>query len=169
MRSESDSQLKLLLVEDDVSVLAALRMILKSDYEIHSASTINDGINLFKALQPALVLLDLRLPDGDGLNALREIRRIDATAPVIILTGYASMGSVEESLRLGASDFLHKPFKGFELKSRIDQLTGRNSSDPASTLQATEEKKKSTSLIWNSAQTLLQCFCMMPLARLQRL
>ncbi len=143
MRSEPTSQLKLLLVEDDASVLAALRMFLKSDYEIHSASTVSAGINLFKTLQPALVLLDLRLPDGDGLNALREIRLISATAPVIILTGYASMGSIEESLRLGASDFLHKPFKGFELKSRIDQLTGRNAPPPPpKTPEENEEQKK---------------------------
>ena len=114
---------KLLLVEDDASVQASLRLFLEPDYEVHSASTVRGGVDLFMRLNPSLVVLDLRLPDGDGLEALRRIRQVSPTAPVIVLTGYASMSSVEESLRLGASDFLHKPFNGFALKSRIDSLT----------------------------------------------
>lgn len=116
-------QKRLLLIEDDESVLDSLRMFLKADYEVHSASTVSAAVNLFKVLAPSLVILDLRLPDGDGLDVLRQIRCLDASAPVIILTGYASMQTVEESLRLGASDYLHKPFDGFALKSRVDQIT----------------------------------------------
>ena len=114
---------KVLLVEDDASVVASLRLFLKTDFEVHSASTVASGVNLFKSLQPDLVVLDLRLSDGEGLDVLRGIRRINRTAPVIVLTGYASMKTAEESLRLGASDYLHKPFDGYELKSRINQLT----------------------------------------------
>ena len=114
---------KLLLVEDDSSVVASLRITLGSDYEIHSAATVRLGVDLFKRVEPSLVLLDLRLADGDGLDVLRQIRLVSTTAPVIVLTGYATMQSVEESLRLGASDFLHKPFDGATLKSRIDRLT----------------------------------------------
>ena len=113
---------RLLLVEDDPSVQASLRMFLEPAYEVHSASTVAGGVDLFKRLKPSLVLLDLRLPDGNGLDALRQIRSESVSAPVIVLTGYASMNSVEESLRLGASDFLHKPFDGFALKARIDSL-----------------------------------------------
>jgi len=117
------SRRKVLLVEDDASVVASLRLFLKSDYEVHSASTVSSGVNLFKNLQPSLVVLDLRLADGDGLDVLREIRSINPVAPVIVLTGYASMKTAEESLRLGASDYLHKPFDGYKLKSRIIELT----------------------------------------------
>lgn len=120
---ERDSRRKVLLVEDDASVVASLRLFLKSEYEVHSASTISSGVNLFRSLQPALVVLDLRLADGDGLDVLREIRCINPEAPVIVLTGYASMKTAEESLRLGAADYLHKPFDGHKLKSRINQLT----------------------------------------------
>ncbi|MEI6351093.1 MAG: ATP-binding protein [Verrucomicrobiota bacterium] len=121
--TEDDAQRKVLLVEDDASVLASLRLVLKGDYEVHSASTIASGINLFISLQPSLVVLDLRLSDGDGMDVLRAIRRLNQRAPVIVLTGYASMKTAEESLRLGASDYLHKPFDGKELRSRIHQLT----------------------------------------------
>jgi len=121
--SEIGSRRKVLLVEDDASVVASLRLFLKSDYEVHSASTVREGVHLFESLQPSLVILDLRLADGDGLDVLREIRRVNPTAPVIVLTGYASMKTAEESLRLGASDYLHKPFDGYRLKSRINELT----------------------------------------------
>ena len=120
--TESGARRKVLLVDDDASVVASLRLFLKSDYEVHSASTVSSGVNLFKSLQPSLVVLDLRLADGDGLDVLRAIRRVDPNAPVIMLTGYASMRTIEESLRLGASDYLHKPFDGHKLKSRINQL-----------------------------------------------
>jgi len=120
---EGHSRRKVLLVEDDSSVVASLRLFLKSDYEVHSASTVSSGVHLFQSLQPALVVLDLRLADGDGLEVLRAIRSEDPTAPVIVLTGYASMKTAEEALRLGASDYLHKPFDGYALKSRIHQLT----------------------------------------------
>ena len=119
---EGDSRKKVLLVEDDASVVASLQLVLKADYEVHSACTISSGVNLFESLQPSLVVLDLRLADGDGLEVLRAIRRLDPVAPVIVLTGYASMKTAEESLRLGASDYLHKPFDGNRLKSRIAEL-----------------------------------------------
>jgi len=119
---ERGTRRKVLLVEDDASVVASLRLFLKSDYEVHSASTVSSGVDLFKTLQPSLVVLDLRLADGDGLDVLRGIRGVSAKAPVIVLTGYASMKTAEESLRLGASDYLHKPFDGYKLKSRIEEL-----------------------------------------------
>jgi signal transduction histidine kinase len=112
-----------LLVEDDASVVASLRLFLKSDYEVHSASTVRSGVDLFTSLRPSLVVLDLRLADGNGLDVLREIRGLNPIAPVIVLTGYASMKTAEESLRLGASDYLHKPFDGYKLISRINELT----------------------------------------------
>lgn len=122
MEPEKSIRRKLLVIEDDPSVLASLTLCLRAGYEIVSASTVRSGIRKFKKLRPSLVLLDLRLPDGDGLNALREIRRGGSATPVIILTGYASMGSVEEALRLGASDYLHKPFSVSTLRQRVAEL-----------------------------------------------
>ena len=122
MEPEKSIRKKLLVIEDDPSVLASLTLCLQASYDIVSASTVRSGIKTFKKARPSLVLLDLRLPDGDGLNALREIRRNGAATPVVILTGYASMGSVEEALRLGASDYLHKPFSVSTLRQRVAEL-----------------------------------------------
>jgi signal transduction histidine kinase len=113
---------KLLLVDDDPSVVASLRLVFKPDYEIYSAPSAVEGVGLFMDVHPSVVVLDLRLEGSQGLDALREIRKIDPTAKVVVLTGYASMATVEESLRLGAVDYLHKPFDAISLKQRVDQL-----------------------------------------------
>lgn len=118
----SSTKKKILLIDDDPSVTASLWMLLKDEYETHSASTVREGVHLFDTLHPNVVILDLHLPDNHGLEALRSIRRMDRSAPVIILTGFATLEVVEESMRLGASDCLHKPFDASALKSRLREL-----------------------------------------------
>lgn len=98
-------------------------MLLKDEYEAHSAGTVRDGVRLFDSLQPNLVILDLHLPDEHGLEALRSIREMDRAVQVVILTGFATLEVVEESMRLGASDCLHKPFDARVLRNRLRELT----------------------------------------------
>lgn len=128
-RFSNVSPRKLLLIEDDDSVVSSLRLLLKAEYEIHSESSVASGVARFRELSPSLVVLDLRLPDGEGLEVLKRIRQEDTKTPVVVLTGYASLRTVEESLRLGASDYLHKPFDGLALKSRIAELLPASEGD----------------------------------------
>lgn len=97
-------------------------MLLVDEYEPHAAASVREGIRLFDTLQPSVVILDLHLPDQHGLEALRSIRQVDRSVRVIILTGYATLDVVEESMRLGASDCLHKPFDAKSLRSRLREL-----------------------------------------------
>ncbi len=127
----TNTKKKILLIDDDPSVSAALSMLLKDDYEPHSAETVKEGIRLFDALQPSVVILDLHLPDQHGLEALRSIRSVDRSVRVIILSGYASLEVVEESMRLGASDCLHKPFNAVALRSRLKELVEEVESEEA--------------------------------------
>jgi len=121
------SKKKILLIDDDPSVSAALLMLLKDEFETHAAGTVRDGVRLFDALQPNVVILDLHLPDQHGLEALRSIRKMDRDAQVVILTGFATLEAVEESMRLGASDCLHKPFDAATLRSRLRELVNQES------------------------------------------
>jgi signal transduction histidine kinase len=113
---------KLLMIDDDLSVVASLGLLLKNDYEVYTASTVTEGIRVFTAIRPSLVVLDLKLPDGSGIDALREIRKIDPSATVLILTGYSTRIAAEEALRLGALDYVNKPFDSDDLKRRISKL-----------------------------------------------
>src|SRR5882762_7151128 len=93
---------QLLLINDDPSIIASLRLLFEGDYDIYDASTVGEGLRLFAAIRPPLVILDLKLPDRWGIEALREIRSINPAAAVVILTGYSTRFAAEESLRLGA-------------------------------------------------------------------
>jgi len=113
---------KLLFIDDDSSVLASLHLLFDGSYETFSASTVDEGLRLFEQIHPKIVILDLKLPDKSGIEALREIRKIDSSAAVVILTGYSTRVAAEESLRLGAADYLNKPFDSTDLQNRIGKL-----------------------------------------------
>ncbi len=113
---------KILLIDDDPSVTTSLWMALNDEFDTHAASTVREGVRMFDVLHPNAVVLDFNLPDNHGLEALRRIRTMDRAAPVVILTGFATLETVEESMRLGASDCLHKPFDAATLKNRLRQL-----------------------------------------------
>ncbi|MDQ8203578.1 hybrid sensor histidine kinase/response regulator [Pelagicoccus sp. SDUM812003] len=119
----TDTKKRILLIDDDPSVCSALLMLLKDEFDAHAAGTVREGVELFDSLNPNVVVLDLHLPDQHGLDALRSIRRMNRSAPVVILTGYATLEAVEESMRLGASDCLHKPFDALALRSRLRELS----------------------------------------------
>lgn len=122
IQTATENRQKLLLIDDDPSVIASLRLLFEADYDISLASTVGEGLCLFTSVRPPLVILDLKLPDRSGIDALREIRKIDPTAAVVILTGYSTRLAAEESLRLGARDYVNKPFDANDLKSRIAKL-----------------------------------------------
>jgi signal transduction histidine kinase len=114
---------KLLFIDDDFSVLASLRLLFASDYETFYATSAAEGIRVFEEAHPDIVILDLRLPDKSGIEALRRIRRLSPKTSVIILTGFSTRLDAEESLRLGAVDYLNKPFDSHYLKSRIAEIS----------------------------------------------
>jgi signal transduction histidine kinase len=129
-RAISNKQ-KLLLIDDDPSVISSLRFVLGGSYDVSSAATIREGLRIFEELRPPLVILDLRLPDGNGVDALREIRRMDPHAAVVILTAYSTRMAAEESLRLGAIDYVNKPFTVDDFRERIDRLAKSVAARPA--------------------------------------
>jgi signal transduction histidine kinase len=138
---------KLLFIDDDFSVLASLRLLFASDYETFYATSAAEGISVFEENHPEIVILDLRLPDKSGIEALRRIRRLSPATSVIILTGFSTRLDAEESLRLGAVDYLNKPFDSHYLKSRIAEisLTSLHRKDEAMDNKAIEQILKNIS------------------------
>lgn len=108
-----------LVVEDDPGLNAALVATLKAaDYRPVSARTAAEGLRWFAHYAPDLVLLDLGLPDRDGLSIIREIRARAAT-PILVLSARGAEPVKVEALDLGADDFVQKPFGVDELLARI--------------------------------------------------
>ena len=96
--------LTVLLIEDDSLFAESLSNFLeKEGHDVEHASTGEDGIRLFRDLSPDIVLQDLKLPGIDGLETLREIRKLDESASVIVMTGFGSIETAVQAMQLGVS------------------------------------------------------------------
>jgi len=112
--------IELLLVEDDPVLGRGLHVNLELEgYRVHWARDLNAAGQTFPAHPIQLVILDLNLPDGNGLSFLKKIRDAGSRTPVIVLTAKTDEDSVVEGLQSGANDYVRKPFGNKELLARI--------------------------------------------------
>jgi DNA-binding response OmpR family regulator len=114
---------KILLVEDSKSSQHLVRAALESaDIEMTVSGTLTDGLNQASQTNFDLILLDLSLPDGEGLTLLREIqaRASNERIPVLLLTGKEDLQSKVAAFTLGAEDYLVKPVDPVELRARVE-------------------------------------------------
>lgn len=108
---------KLLIVDDEQSMREFLEIMLSQDgYDVMTASTGEEGIEIYRKEAPDLVLTDVRMPGMSGLDLIREIHSIDPTAPTIAITAYASADDAIRALREGAYDYISKPFQLDDLR-----------------------------------------------------
>src|SRR5258708_17144161 len=111
---------KILIVDDDKTIRWTIAQALQSwSFVVAEAGTIADGLTAFDAEQPAVVLLDINLPDGSGLDALREMKRRQPQAVIIIVSSSVLVDDAVSALRGGAYDFVNKPTHLDELQVRI--------------------------------------------------
>jgi DNA-binding response OmpR family regulator len=110
-----------LIIDDEEAVRHAVRGILQSEYDILEAESVDQGLDMLRQDRPDLITLDVRMPGRSGLEALKLIRESEeyTNTPVIMITGYASLDGACEALRLGATDYLQKPFGVDQLKTSI--------------------------------------------------
>jgi two-component system, OmpR family, KDP operon response regulator KdpE len=109
----------ILLVEDEAPMRRFLRATLRAhDYQVVEAATLREGLAQAAGRNPDLTLLDLGLPDGDGLDAVRQIRR-SARTPIIVISARGQEHDKVTALDLGADDYLTKPFGVQELLARV--------------------------------------------------
>jgi len=102
---------KILVIDDEHSVRWAFEKALqKAGYQVALAENGKKGLNLYKTFHPDIILVDIRMPEMDGLKVLEHIREIDPEAQVIVMTAYTDMETTISAMKLGAYDFLSKPF-----------------------------------------------------------
>jgi two-component system KDP operon response regulator KdpE len=122
VRSEVAS---ILLVEDDDATRGAIAMFLRAHaHEVEEAADAGSAMRAWQARRPDVIVLDLGLPDQDGLTVIRAIRR-EAATPILVLSARDRESDKVAALDLGADDYVTKPFGMAELRARIDALLRR--------------------------------------------
>ena len=116
-------QLQVLIVDDEEDTVQALKMGLEdTGYLIKTTTKFNDAINIIRSEEIDVVVTDLKLKDGNGLEILNYIQENSLSISVIIITAYGSVESAVEAIRGGAYDYLVKPFRISELKKLLSRL-----------------------------------------------
>jgi len=103
----------ILVVDDERNIRALCTRVLSEEgvIEVHGAATGKEGLQMADDVAPDVVLLDLRLPDGDGMDVLKTLKGRHPEIAVIIITGYGQVQSAVEAMKTGAADYLEKPFE----------------------------------------------------------
>jgi len=113
---------QVLVIDDEMGPRESLRMLLKPNYQVHTADNVEAGLRILREKKPDAVISDIRMPGTSGIDGLRKIREIDPHVAVIMLTGFGALETAQEALRLGANDYISKPFDAREMR----EVIGRN-------------------------------------------
>ncbi len=114
---------KILVIDDEPELLALMMEVLEDEgYQAFSAANGADGIRLNEQENPDLIILDLRMPEMDGIETLRQIRKKDDKVKVVILTGYGSPDTIRDAADLDVSEYLSKPFENDQLVRIISEM-----------------------------------------------
>ncbi|MBO5699646.1 MAG: response regulator transcription factor [Bacteroidaceae bacterium] len=128
--------MKILIIEDDSDLREIISKFLTAErYIVETAETYREARSKVFGYEYDCILLDIMLPDGNGLKILSELKKSDRTANVIILSAKDSLDDKVEGLDLGADDYLPKPFHLAELHARIKSVLRRKQRDGGRTLQ----------------------------------
>jgi DNA-binding NtrC family response regulator len=131
---------RILIIDDERPILLTLEALLRRHaYQVDTAPTASQGLKLLKTKSPALVLLDLQLPDAEGLQTLDSIKSDSPGMPVIILTAHDTLHNAIESIKRGAYHFISKPYAPEELLSLIEKALEKQS-----LLRETEKLRQKT-------------------------
>jgi DNA-binding NtrC family response regulator len=125
---------KLLIVDDEPGVLYSFRRVFGDDEtEVLTASTVREGLRQFAAHRPDVVVLDLQLPDGSGMDAFEEMHRLAPKTPVIFITAHGTTQTAIEAMKRGAFDYLVKPVDFEQLRALLGRAfdAGRLMQAPA--------------------------------------
>jgi len=101
---------RILITDDEEDICSTLAEYLEDKgYEVFQATNGQDALRLLKEVRPHLMLLDIRMPEQDGIEILRRVRQIDNQIGVIMITAFHDVNIAQEALKLGACDFVTKP------------------------------------------------------------
>jgi DNA-binding NtrC family response regulator len=116
---------RVLVVDDEPGVQESLRMLLKHECEVLTASSVDEALRLLAEAPPDLILLDLVMPGRSGFDLFAELAKQTAPPPVVVLSGTKTIATAVEAMKRGAADYLTKPFEVEALRIKVRQLLSR--------------------------------------------
>lgn len=144
-----EGKAKILVVDDEHSVRWAFEKALqKAGYEVMLAENGLKGLKLYESFKPDITFVDIRMPEMDGLQVLKNIRERDPEAQVVVMTAYTDMETTVSAMKLGAYDFLSKPFNIDECLLLISR--GLNTRNTGKEAEVAVQAPKSSGLKGNS-------------------
>lgn len=152
--------LQALVVDDEEGIREMLSAVLtKQGLQVTTAADGAAAVEVFRSLRPAVVLMDIRMPGLNGLQALSEIRKIDRSAAVILMTAYAAVGTAVQAIKDGAFDYILKPFDIAEVVLLVERaLQLRRMQDDIATLhRELSESYRSDRILTNSPKMMELC------------
>src|SRR5256712_3036865 len=115
-----------LIIDDDEDVRrTCVEMLRARGHQTLAAASVGEGLRLFGERHPAADLLDLKLPDGAGIDVLRELQRQSPGTPVVVISGFGSVTEAVEAMRMGATDYIEKPISRDRLFQLMDRILQR--------------------------------------------
>jgi DNA-binding response OmpR family regulator len=116
---------RVLVVDDEADLVASYeRLLRRQGYRVIATATRGEGLAVIACEALVLVVSDLRLPDGDGLDVVRAARRSPAPVPVLVVTGFGSEATRAAALAAGASGYLTKPFSASAFAALVERAVG---------------------------------------------
>src|SRR5450755_2066493 len=143
---------QVLIIDDEMGPRESLRMLLKPNYQVYTADNVEAGLRILREKKPDAVISDIRMPGTSGIDGLRKIREIDPHVAVIMLTGFGALETAKEALRLGANDYISKPFDAREMREVIGRNVERTRIQRTGINAAAEIKELNNRLLKELAQ-----------------
>lgn len=110
-----------LICDDEEGIRESFKLILSDSYDLQFAENGLKALEMLKTLSPAAMLLDIKMPKLNGMETLKQIKKLKPALPVIIVTGYQSVELAQESLKNGAADYIPKPFDSKQILKAVAQ------------------------------------------------
>lgn len=135
MNAKFDSNLPVLLLVDDDEVFCHVlsKALSKRGYLVYTAHNVNEGINLAKKVAPRYAVVDLRMPGPSGLSLVKQLAETNKVIDVVVLTGYASINTAVEAIKLGAVHYLAKPADADDVIAALQKSQGDENTSVAET------------------------------------
>lgn len=120
-----DKAIRVMIIDDEPIVCKRLRSALeKANLEIETFTNPEEAVNRFAEKQIHVLITDLKMKEMDGIDVLKSVKKISPQTKVIIITGFATVEKAKEALKLGAYDFIAKPFKLSQLRNLVLKSIG---------------------------------------------